>query len=57
LPVTGAVTGTFAAWLFGLDKKKSLLAVLVGVSVAGLIVSSVVYFGIEGLSFLYKKVN
>ena len=57
LPVTGAFTGTFAAWLFGLNKKKSLLAVLVGVCIAGLIVSTVVYFGIEGLSFLYKKIE
>jgi uncharacterized membrane protein len=57
LPVTGAYTGTIAAWLFGLDKKKSLLAVFVGVCIAGLIVSAVIYFGIEGLSFLYKKVD
>jgi uncharacterized membrane protein len=57
LPVTGAYTGTIAAWLFGLDKRKSLLAVLVGVCIAGFIVSIVVYFGIEGLEFLYKKID
>ena len=57
LPVTGAYTGTAAAWLFGLDRKKSLLAVLVGVCISGLIVASVVYFGIEGLEFLYKRVE
>lgn len=56
-PVTGAYTGTVAAWLFGLDKKKSLLAVLVGVSISGLIVSAVVYFGLEGFEFLYKRVD
>lgn len=57
LPVTGAYTGTIAAWLFGLDKKRSLLAVLAGVCIAGLIVSVVVFFGIEGLEFLYKKIE
>jgi uncharacterized membrane protein len=57
LPVTGAYTGTAAAWLFGLDRKKSLLAVLVGVAIAGLVVSFVVYFGIEGLSFFYKNIH
>ena len=55
LPVTGAYTGSVAAWLFGLDKKKSMLAVLVGVCIAGVIVSSVLYFGVEGFEFLYKK--
>lgn len=57
LPVTGAYTGTIAAWLFGLDKKKSLLAVLVGVCIAGLVVSIVVYFGLEGFEFLYKRME
>ncbi len=57
LPVTGAYTGTMAAWLFGLDKKKSMLAVLVGVCVSGLIVSIVVYFGLEGFEFMYKRVK
>ena len=57
LPVTGAYTGTVAAWLFGLDKRKSLLAILVGVCIAGLVVSLVVYFGIEALAFLYKRME
>jgi uncharacterized membrane protein len=57
LPVTGAYTGTVAAWLFGLDKKKSLLAVLVGVCISGLVVSIVVYFGIEALAFLYTRME
>ena len=57
LPVTGAYTGTVAAWLFGLDRKKSLLAVLVGVCIAGLVVSFVIYFGVEGLEFFVKKVQ
>ena len=57
LPVTGAYTGSVAAWIFGLDRKKSLLAVLAGVCIAGVVVSSVVYFGLEGFEFLYKKMG
>jgi len=57
LPVTGAYTGTVAAWLFGLDRKKSLLAVLVGVCIAGLVVSFIIYFGVEGLEFFIKKIE
>lgn len=39
LPVTGAWTGSLAAWMFDLPKKKSLLYIFVGVLIAGVIVS------------------
>jgi|GEM_PF-3812958 len=32
LPVTGAWTGTLGAWVLGLDRKKSILAVSAGVA-------------------------
>ncbi len=38
LPVTGAWTGALAAWLFGLPVNKSLLAISLGVLIAGLVV-------------------
>lgn len=38
LPVTGAWTGCIIAWLLGLDRKKSILAVALGVLIAGIIV-------------------
>jgi len=57
LPVTGAYTGSVAAWLFGLDRKKSLLAVLAGVCISGIVVSSILYFGLEGFEFFYKKMK
>lgn len=38
LPGTGAWTGTFLAWLIGLEKKKSIVAISFGVIIAGLIV-------------------
>lgn len=39
LPITGAYTGTLAAWLLGIERKKALLALSVGVIVAGVIVT------------------
>ncbi len=47
LPTTGAWTGCLIAALLGLDKKKSMLAAMAGVLVAGLIML-VVSYGILG---------
>jgi uncharacterized membrane protein len=41
LPMTGAWTGTLGAWVLGLSRKKTLLAVAAGVAVAGAIVTAV----------------
>jgi len=38
LPVTGAWTGTFIAWFLGLEKKKAIPAILLGILIAGTIV-------------------
>lgn len=56
LPVTGAYTGSFAAWVFGIEKKKGFLAVSLGVLIAGLIVTAIFLSGAELFSFLLKKV-
>ncbi len=56
LPITGAYTGTFAAWVFGIEKKKGFLAVSLGVLISGLIVTAVFLSGVELFSFLMKKV-
>ncbi len=55
LPVTGAWTGTLGAWIFGLKKRKTIPSVILGVTIYGLIVSLITFFGIEALSFLVKK--
>lgn len=47
LPTTGAWTGCLIASLLGLDKKKSMLAAMAGVLVAGLIMLLIAY-GIFG---------
>lgn len=54
LPVTGAYTGTFAAWLFQVDKKKGFMAVSLGVLIAGIIITSVVLTG-SGLASIFTK--
>lgn len=47
LPVTGAWTGSLAAYLFGLDFKKSLLFIFIGILIAGAIVTTAVIVGIN----------
>ena len=43
LPLTGAWTGCLIAWILGLDRKKSILSISLGVLIAGLIVLAVSY--------------
>jgi uncharacterized membrane protein len=45
LPGTGAWTGALIAFLFGLDFKKSLLVIAIGVLIAGVIVTSLCLLG------------
>jgi len=47
LPVTGAWTGSLAAYLFGLDFKKSLLCIFIGICIAAFIVSIATIAGIK----------
>jgi uncharacterized membrane protein len=56
LPVTGAWTGTIGAWVLGLSRRRTMLAVLLGVCMAGAIVTAVVLFGVGAFSFFVKKV-
>jgi uncharacterized membrane protein len=56
LPITGAWTGTLGAWVLGLRKGRTLLAVILGVICAGIIVTAVVTLGIQAFSFLIKQV-
>ena len=54
LPVTGAWTGTLGAWVLGLRKGRTFLAVVLGVICAGLIVTAVVSLGIRALDVFVK---
>ncbi|MBN2510760.1 MAG: small multi-drug export protein [Spirochaetales bacterium] len=57
LPITGAYTGTLGAWILGLSKRKTMLAVAGGVVISGLIVSAVVALGIEALDIFIKHIG
>lgn len=57
LPGTGAWTGALVAFLFGLDFKKSLFVIAIGVFIAGVIVCSLCMLGwlgavVAGVGFL-----
>jgi len=54
LPLTGAWTGTLGAWILGISKRRTIIAVSLGVIVAGAIVSAVVTLGIEALNLFIK---
>ncbi|UCB42485.1 MAG: small multi-drug export protein [Dehalococcoidales bacterium] len=46
LPVTGAWTGALAAVIFGMRFKYAFLSILIGVLIAGVIVTCLSYFGL-----------
>ncbi|MDR0706768.1 MAG: small multi-drug export protein [Treponema sp.] len=54
-PLTGAWTGALGAWALGLGKRKTMLAVIAGVVVAGAAVTLVMMLGIQGLQFFLKR--
>ena len=56
LPFTGAWTATLGAWVLGLSKRSTMLAVIIGVIAAGAIVTAVVLLGLQTLSLFVKKV-
>jgi uncharacterized membrane protein len=54
LPVTGAYTGTLGAWALNMDRKRSFYYISLGVLIAGLIVSIVVYSGTHIFNIFLK---
>ena len=56
LPVTGAWTGTLGAWVLGLSKRRTMIAVIIGVICAGAIVTAVMLLGIKALNVFIKRV-
>ncbi len=55
LPMTGAWTGIIAASLFKIKFKYAFLAVMIGVLIAGLVVTGLTLSGSELFNLLYKK--
>ena len=56
LPGSGVYTGAIAAYFLGLDRKKYLIASLIGVIIAGLIVTLAVTLGNGAFHLLFKQV-
>ena len=54
LPMTGAYSGTLLAWFFKLDRKKSYLAISLGVLIAGIIVAAISLTGAEVFKIFIK---
>jgi uncharacterized membrane protein len=54
LPITGAYTGTLAAWILKLDKVRSFRYLALGVVIAGVVVSIASVTGIEVLRIFTK---
>ncbi|UCD18526.1 MAG: small multi-drug export protein [Candidatus Zixiibacteriota bacterium] len=54
LPVTGAYTGTVAAWLLKLNRKRSFWYLALGVVIAGVIVSIATITGLNALQIFLK---
>ena len=50
LPVTGAWTGTVAASLLGMKYRDAFMAIVIGVIMAGFVVSVLTFFGVEIVS-------
>ncbi|AFL66618.1 COG2426 family protein [Desulfurococcus amylolyticus] len=53
LPVTGAWTGSLVAYILGLDRRRSIVAINTGVLVASVIVFASAYLGIELLRRIF----
>ena len=53
LPVTGAWTGSLIAYLLGMDRKRAIAAIELGVLGASAIVFAVVYLGVEVLKRIF----
>ena len=55
LPITGAYTGSFAAWLFKIPKKNAFISVALGVIISGLIVTTICLVGSEALKNIFTN--
>lgn len=55
LPVTGAWTGALGAWILGMQKRKAIPVIIIGVAVAGLIVTAIMALGVKGFDLFLKR--
>ncbi len=56
LPITGAWTGALGSYLIGLDKKKTIISIILGVIAASIIISIVTLSGASAFRFFVKVI-
>ncbi len=56
LPGSGVYSGALAAYIIGLNFKKFIIATIIGVIIAGILVTIVSLTGIEALQFFIKRI-
>ncbi|MBN1410852.1 MAG: small multi-drug export protein [Spirochaetales bacterium] len=56
LPLTGAYTGALGAWILGMETKRSIIAIGIGVLIAGIAITIISVGGKEAFSFIYDLV-
>jgi uncharacterized membrane protein len=54
-PLTGAWTGTLGAWVLGVSRKRTMLAVIIGVIISGTIVTAVVLGVVKGFNIFINE--
>lgn len=57
LPITGAYTGTIAAWFFDMERKKAMIALASGVIISGVIVTLVTLTGVGASVFITDRLS
>ena len=57
LPITGAYTGSLAAWIFNIPKKKAFLSIALGVMISGIIVTAIMISGTELFNIFIKDLK
>jgi len=55
LPLTGAWTGTLGAWVLGIPKRKTMVAVIIGLIGCATIVTVIMLLGVQALNIFIKK--
>lgn len=55
LPFTGAWTGALGAWILGMGTKRAILFIVLGVAIAGAVVTAIMALGISGFDLLLKR--
>ena len=57
LPITGAYTGSLAAWIFDVPKKKAFMSIALGIMISGIIVTAIMISSTELFNIFIKDLK